>query len=210
MVSAWLANLAPWHTAVAQQGSGTSLMPVLLLGGVALLLFAVVLTTLLLNYKRCDTNQLLVIYGSVGGGRSVKVLHGGGALVLPIFQNSAFLSLEPLKISLELQSDTASGDRLRLASDFTVRISADEVLRERAAKHLLMQSREEIAQQAEDRIKALLRPALESADAAAVRADRAAFGSQLDQVIEAALAPIGMERLAADHDIRVEGDADSV
>jgi len=50
------------------------------------------------RYKRCPSNKILVIYGKVGSGRSATTVHGGGKLVLPIIQDYAYLSLEPIQI----------------------------------------------------------------------------------------------------------------
>src|SRR5580692_7264631 len=50
------------------------------------------------RYKRCPSNRVLVVFGKVAGGRSATCIHGGGRFVLPIIQDYAFMSLEPMRI----------------------------------------------------------------------------------------------------------------
>ena len=46
------------------------------------------------RYKRCPSDKILVIFGKVGKGQSARCIHGGGVLVWPLIQDSAFLKLE--------------------------------------------------------------------------------------------------------------------
>ena len=56
------------------------ILPVVL-GAVLLLSFFVVY--LATRYKRCPSDMILVVYGSVGEGLSARCIHGGGALIWP-------------------------------------------------------------------------------------------------------------------------------
>lgn len=75
------------------------------------------------RYKRCPSNKILVIYGKVGSGRSATTVHGGGKLILPIIQDYAFLSLEPIQIEVPLKDALSSENiRVNVPSVFTVAI----------------------------------------------------------------------------------------
>jgi flotillin len=39
------------------------------------------------RYKRCPSDEILVVYGKVGKGQSARCIHGGAALVWPLFQH---------------------------------------------------------------------------------------------------------------------------
>ncbi len=56
------------------------------------------------RYRRCPSDQILVIYGKVRQGMSSKCLHGGGAFVWPLIQDYSYLSLTPMTISIPLQN----------------------------------------------------------------------------------------------------------
>jgi len=70
------------------------------------------------RYKKCPSNKILVVYGKVAGGKSAKTLHGGGAFIIPIIQSYQFMSLEPMRLKLDLNGGSlmtiAGRSRLRL------------------------------------------------------------------------------------------------
>jgi len=41
------------------------------------------------RYRRCSSDQILVIYGRVGKNQSARCIHGGGAFVWPLIQDYA-------------------------------------------------------------------------------------------------------------------------
>ena len=69
---------------------------VILLAFAGLLVVLVPAIFMASRYRRCPSNRILVIFGRVGSGRASRCLHGGGALVWPLIQDWAFLSLEPM------------------------------------------------------------------------------------------------------------------
>src|SRR5262249_36791935 len=73
----------------------------------ALVLFSF-LMLLLKRYKRCRSDQVLVIFGKVGGGNTSRCVHGGAAFVWPLIQDHAYLSLEPDPIAVPLQGAHAA------------------------------------------------------------------------------------------------------
>jgi flotillin len=67
-----------------------------LLAGAVALVFLGMASMLFKRYKRCPSNKILVIYGKVAGGVSSRCIHGGAAFVMPLIQDHAYLSLEPI------------------------------------------------------------------------------------------------------------------
>src|SRR5438445_157669 len=55
------------------------------------------------RYKRCPSNRVLVIYGKTGGGNAARCVHGGAAFVVPLIQDYAYLSLDPIQIEVPLK-----------------------------------------------------------------------------------------------------------
>ena len=71
---------------------------------VFLALFAFSTFLLVANrYKRCRSDQVLVIFGKVGGGNTSRCIHGGAAFIWPLIQDHAYLSLEPIQIEIPLK-----------------------------------------------------------------------------------------------------------
>src|SRR5438132_5886231 len=123
----------------------------------AVLFFSFVL--LLVNrYKRCPSNRVLVIYGKVGGGNASKCIHGGAAFVMPLIQDHAFLSLEPMQIEVPLKGALSIENiRVNVPSVFTVAIGTDPEVMQNAAIRLLGLSAKEVQHQASDMIFGQLR-----------------------------------------------------
>ena len=67
----------------------------------AAILVAVILLTfigILSRYRKCKSDEVLVVYGKTGGEKkSAKLYHGGAAFVWPIIQGYEFLSMKPLQ-----------------------------------------------------------------------------------------------------------------
>ena len=76
-------------------------------GGGAILVGVAIFTILIMvlkQFRRCPSNRVLVIFGSrTGRSGAAKTIHGGAALVLPLVQDYAYLSLEPIQIEIPLR-----------------------------------------------------------------------------------------------------------
>ncbi|MEN6558906.1 MAG: hypothetical protein ABFC54_12070, partial [Thermoguttaceae bacterium] len=59
---------------------------------------------LLKQYKRCPSNRVLVIFGRSGGRHDAATcIHGGAKFIVPLIQDYAWLSLEPMQIEIPLR-----------------------------------------------------------------------------------------------------------
>src|SRR6266542_1148529 len=104
----------------------------------AALVFFSILLMLMKRYKRCRSDQVLVIYGKVGGGNTSRCVHGGAAFVWPLIQDHAYLSLEPMQIEIPLKGALSSENiRVNVPSVFTVAIGTDPAVMQNAAIRLL-------------------------------------------------------------------------
>src|SRR3954471_10845410 len=102
------------------------------------ILFFSFLMLLVNRYKRCPSNRVLVIYGKVGTGNSAKCIHGGAAFVLPLVQDHAYLSLEPIQIEVPLKGALSMENiRVNVPSVFTVAIGTEPEVMQNAAIRLL-------------------------------------------------------------------------
>ena len=100
------------------------------------------------RYKRCPSNRILVVYGRTKANRASRCVHGGGTFIIPLIQNYAYLSLDPLQIEIPLSGAlSAENIRINVPSVFTVAIGTSEETMNAAAKRLLGLSTTDIAQQ---------------------------------------------------------------
>ena len=55
------------------------------------------------QYRRCPSNKIMVIFGRMTGNQSARCIHGGGYFLIPLLQDYAFLSLEPMTLEIDLK-----------------------------------------------------------------------------------------------------------
>jgi flotillin len=157
-------------------------------------LFAFSTLLLIVNrYKRCRSDQVLVIFGKVGGGNTSKCIHGGAAFVWPLIQDHAYLSLEPIQIEIPLKGAlSAENIRVNVPSVFTVAIGTDLEVMNNAAIRLLRLRTEEVKQQAGDIIFGQLRQVIASMHIEEINRDRDKFLQSIQTSLEPELKKIGL------------------
>jgi len=182
--------------AVLAQANGDLIDPKWILGFIAaaVLILFFFLIFLVKQFKRCPSNQVLVIYGRVGKDRSSRCLHGGGAFIIPLIQDYAFMSLEPLVIDIPLEGALSLNNiRVNVPSTFTVGISTDAVLMNNAAERLLPLHREQIRELAQDIILGQLRLVIATLTIEEINKDREKFMLRINENVGEEVNKIGLE-----------------
>ena len=158
--------------------------------------FAILVTSTILflasRYKRCPSDQILVVYGRVGG-QSARCIHGGGALVWPLIQDSEYLSLTPITISIPLKNALSLQNiRIHVPSTFTVGVSTDPVIMTNAAERLLGLNQPAIEEMAREIIFGQLRLTVASLTIEQINQDRESFLASVRRNVEPELNKIGL------------------
>ncbi|GMV99510.1 MAG: flotillin [Candidatus Hydrogenedentota bacterium] len=145
------------------------------------------------RYKRCPSNQVLVIYGQVRTGQAARCVHGGAAFIIPLIQDYGWLSLEPIQIEVPLK-DALSIENIRVnvPSVFTVAIGTEPEAMQNAAIRLLGLNGMEVKKQAEDIILGQLRQVIASMSIQEINRDREKFLHSIQESMEPELRKIGL------------------
>ncbi len=162
---------------------------------IAALIILVVSTVVFLasRYKRCPSDMILVVYGKVGEGQSARCIHGGGALVWPLIQDSSYMSLTPITISIPLQGALSLQNiRINVPSTFTVGISVDKNTMNNAAERLLNLPPQRIEDMAKEIIFGQLRLTVASLTIEQINQDRESFLESIRKNVEPELNKIGL------------------
>jgi flotillin len=168
------------------------------IAGIALLVFVVMflfgmLVLLIKQYKRCPSNRVLVIYGRTSKGGAAKTVHGGAAFVVPLFQDFAFLNLEPIQIEIPLRGALSMENiRVNVPSVFTVAIGTESTVMQQASIRLLGLTVTEIRKQAEEIIFGQLRQVIASMGIEDINRDRDTFLNHVQSSLEPELSKIGL------------------
>ena len=145
------------------------------------------------RYKRCPSNRVLVIFGKVGSGNSARCIHGGAAFIIPLIQDYAFLSLEPIQIAVPLKDAlSAENIRVEVPSVFTIAVGTQPEIMQNAAIRLLGLNIPQIKQQAEDIIFGQLRQVIASMRIDDINKDRDKFLQCIQHSLEPELRKIGL------------------
>ena len=154
------------------------------------MMFIVLLTK---QYKRCPSNRVLVIYGKTQQGQAAKSVHGGAAFVIPLIQDYAYLSLEPIQIEIPLRGALSIENiRVNVPSVFTVAIGTEMGVMQNAAIRLLGLTVAEIRKQAEEIIFGQLRQVIASMQIEDINRDRDTFLQHIQSSLEPELNKVGL------------------
>ncbi len=162
-------------------------------GILTVILFFGTIILLKSNYKRCSSNQILVIFGKTMKGQAAKTVHGGAAFVVPLLQDYRYLSLDPIQIEIPLRGALSIENiRVNVPSVFTVAIGTTPDVMNNAAIRLLELSTAEIRKQAEEIIFGQLRQVVASMGIEDINRDREAFLTHILNSVEPELKKIGL------------------
>ncbi len=169
------------------------------IGSVLVLIFFVALFAfsffiLLANrFKRCPSNRIMVIYGKVGGGNAARCIHGGACFVMPLTQDYAYLSLEPMQIEIPLKGALSIENiRVNVPSVFTVAVGTEPEIMQNAAIRLLGLMANQIQHQAQEIIFGQLRQVIASMRIEDINRDRDAFLRHIQTSLEPELKKVGL------------------
>lgn len=147
-------------------------------------------------YKRCPSNKILVVYGRVGGSKTVQCYHGGGTFVWPLIQGCTFLDLTPRTIHIPLKGALSHQNiRVNVPSTFTVAIGVVPEIMNNAAVRLLDLDYKAIEMMATEIIIGQLRLTVASLRIEEINQDREKFLEMIKKNVELELHKIGLTLL---------------
>jgi flotillin len=145
------------------------------------------------RYKRCASDQVLVVFGKVGEGQSAKCIHGGGAFIWPLIQDYKYLSLTPITIGIDLKNALSLQNiRINVPSTFTVGVSTHPAVMNNAAERLLGLNPGQIEDMAREIIFGQLRLTVASLTIEQINQDRESFLDSIRKNVEPELNKIGL------------------
>ncbi len=160
---------------------------------IAVFIFVSVLLFFIKRYQRCPSNKIMVIYGRSQGNKTAQCIHGGAKFIIPVLQDYAFLSLEPMQIEIPLRGALSMENiRVNVPSVFSIAIGTTPELMQNAAIRLLGLRKDAIAKQAEDIIFGQLRQVIASMKIEEINRDREAFLMNIQTSLEPELRKIGL------------------
>jgi len=161
---------------------------------VAVIILMAIVVGILGRYKKCPSDQVMVIFGKTAGKQAARCIHGGAAFIWPVFQDYGFLSLRPMQIEVNLKNALCKQNiRINVPSVFTVAISTDEAMMGNAANRLLGLHPDAISELAKDIIFGQLRLVVASMTIEQINSDRETFLRNIEQNVAEELNKVGLQ-----------------
>ena len=173
-------------------------------GILTIMIFAVVLILVAAvmffaqRYKRCPPDQIMVIYGRTertadGRPKPSKTLHGGAALVWPLIQDFAYISLKPMTINIDLRGALSLQNiRINVPSTFTIGVSTEPTIMANAAERLLGFKVEDIEEMAKEIIFGQLRLTVATLTIEQINQDRDSFLELIQKNVGQEMRKVGL------------------
>ncbi len=165
---------------------------------IIVVLFFGTIILFLSRYRKCPSDQVLVIYGKVGNShdgstRSSKCIHGGAAFIWPVIQAYEYLDLTPISIQVDLKSALSRQNiRIDVPSRFTVGISTETGVIQNAAERLLGLKHSDVQELAKDILFGQLRLVVATMDIEEINTNREKFLEAVSLNVESELKKIGL------------------
>ncbi len=159
-----------------------------------LALFIVFIT----RYKRCRSDQLLVIYGHIGNvpsGSKYKIIQGGAAIVFPVVQDYAYLDLTPMEISFSKEIYERNSIPVSMTFEISFGITTVPAYLDNAAERLIGQSHEEIKQVANEIIIGGIRSVSLRMSIVEIVGNKQAFVNHVEKAIQWDFDKLGLKLL---------------
>ena len=150
------------------------------------------------RYKRCPPDQIMVIYGRTdktpeGRPKASKTLHGGAALVWPLIQDYAYISLKPMTINIDLRGALSLQNiRINVPSTFTIGVSTEPSIMANAAERLLGFKVDDIEEMAKEIIFGQLRLTVATLTIEQINQDRDSFLELIQKNVGAEMRKVGL------------------
>lgn len=177
----------------------------LIVAGVIILLVVVTFIGLLSRYRKCASDEILVVFGKAGKKKVVnektgkteevilpsKIIHGGGTFVMPVIQDWAKMSLKPIQIQVNVSGVSSQMIKVRIPVTLTTGIGTDQVLMQNAASRFLTAKTSEISDQIKDILIGEVRSLMATMTIEEINADRIKFIGKAKENIETELNKVG-------------------
>lgn len=177
----------------------------LIVAGVIVLLVVLTFIGLLSRYRKCASDEILVVFGKAGKKKVIneqtgkseeiilpsKIIHGGGTFVMPVIQDWAKMSLKPIQIQVNVSGVSSQMIKVNIPVTLTTGIGTTQVLMQNAASRFLTAKTSEISDQIKDILIGEVRSLMATMTIEEINADRIKFIGKAKENIESELNKVG-------------------
>ncbi len=180
-------------------------MTTFIIAGIIVVLIVLTFIGLLSRYRKCASDEILVVFGKAGKKTVInpetgkkeevilhsKIIHGGGTFVMPVIQDWKKMSLKPIQIQVTVSGVSSQMIKVSIPVTLTTGIGTTQVLMQNAASRFLTANTKEIAGQIQDILIGEVRSLMATMTIEEINADRIKFLGKAKENIETELNKVG-------------------
>ena len=177
----------------------------LIIAGIIVILAIMTIIGLMSRYRRCASDEILVVFGKAGkktqtnpttGKKETvilpsKIIHGGGTFVFPVIQDWRKMSLKPIQIQTSVVGVSSQMIKVGIPVTLTTGIGTTDTLMQNAASRFLTAKPQEISDQIKDILIGEMRSLMATMTIEEINADRVKFLGKAKENIETELNKVG-------------------
>ena len=177
----------------------------LIIAGIIVILAIMTIIGLMSRYRRCASDEILVVFGKAGkkiqtnpttGKKETvvlpsKIIHGGGTFVFPVIQDWRKMSLKPIQIQTSVVGVSSQMIKVGIPVTLTTGIGTTDTLMHNAASRFLTAKPQEISDQIKDILIGEMRSLMATMTTEEINADRLKFLGKAKENIETELNKVG-------------------
>lgn len=181
----------------------------LIIAGVIVLLVVVTFIGLLSRYRKCASDEILVVFGKAGKKTVTnektgkpeevilpsKIIQGGGTFVMPVIQDWRKMSLRPIQMQVEVNGVSNQMIKVNIPVTLTTAIGTKDTLMQNAASRFLSATPEDIKLQIKEILIGEMRGLMATMSIEEINADRETFIGNAKKNIDTELNKLGFEIL---------------
>ena len=180
-------------------------MTTFIIAGILAVLVVLTFIGLLSRYRKCASDEILVVFGKAGKKTVVnpetgkkeevilpsKIIHGGGTFVMPVIQDWRKMSLKPIQIQVTVSGFSKQMIKVTVPVTLTTGIGTSQTLMQNAASRFLTTKPSEISDQIKDILIGGVRGLMATMTIEEINADRVKFLGNVKENIEVELNKVG-------------------
>lgn len=154
----------------------------------------------LARFKKCPKGKALVIYGAKlgfnpdGTPKTVKIVSGGAAFVLPFIQSYKYLDLTPFTVKVESKNIITNKDeRVNVVFSYKIAISCESDYKQNVAERLFGMPMEEIKDMTEDIVTGQINSFVSNWDSENIEKDKYKVFDKVTENISNTLKMVGLK-----------------
>lgn len=175
-----------------------NLIPILAISAVAVILLISTIAFLISRYRRCSSDEVLVIFGKGSKDKDGKItptktIHGGGAFVWPVIQDYKKMSLAPIQIQETIFGRSKENINVQIPITLTTGIGMTNECMQNAAARVLSMDPDAQKELLKDILVGEIRNLIAQLTVLELKEDRDKFLGNARKQIEPELNKLGFE-----------------